>query len=99
MKKEIEIPELTRVSSKGQIVIPLKIRKKMGIKEGSVLAVSAKKNLLVLKKLDKKLTEEDLRTLKSIEEAWKEIEEGKFKRFAVKEFFKELDRMKKSLKK
>ena len=90
MKKEIEIPEITRLSSKGQVVIPTKVRKKMGIKEGSLFAVSEKKNLIVLKKLDKRMTKEDLRTLKSIEEAWKEIAEGKFRKMPVKEFLKEL---------
>jgi len=92
MKKEIEpeLPELTRVSSKGQVVIPTKVRKRMGLKEGSVFAISAKKNIVVLKKLDKTMTEEDLRTLKSIEEAWKEIKEGKFRRMPVEDFLKEL---------
>lgn len=94
MKKEpeVELPELTRVSSKGQVVIPTKVRKKMRIKTGSVFAISAKKNLVVLKKLDKRMTEEDLRTLKSIEEAWKEIKEGKFRRMPVEDFLKELEK-------
>jgi AbrB family looped-hinge helix DNA binding protein len=43
MKEELEIPELTKVSSKGQIVIPTDIRRRLGIKKGSVFAVIAKK--------------------------------------------------------
>jgi len=90
MKKEIEVPELTRASSKGQIVIPTNIRKKLGVKEGSVFAITAKKDMVVLKKLDTKLKAEDLRTLKLIEDAWRDIEKGRYKVYSTKEFFKEL---------
>ena len=34
--------ELTKVSSKGQVVIPLDIRQKMSIRDGETLAVSTK---------------------------------------------------------
>ncbi|MCS4542246.1 MAG: AbrB/MazE/SpoVT family DNA-binding domain-containing protein [Euryarchaeota archaeon] len=95
MKKEIEVPVLTKASSKGQIVIPTEVRKKLGIKEGSVFAVSAKKNLLVLKKLDAKMKPEDLRTLKLIEEAWKDIEKGRYRVATPEKFFKELAKWKK----
>lgn len=93
MKKEIELselPELTRVSSKGQVVIPAKVRKKMRLKEGSVLAVSAKKDMIVLKKIETKIKAEDLRTLKLIEEAWEDIEKGRYKVYSKEAFFKEL---------
>lgn len=90
MKKEFEVPELTRASSKGQIVIPTDVRKRLGIKEGSTFAVTSKKDMIVLKKLDTKMKPEDLKTLKLIEEAWKDIEEGRYKVYPVKEFFKEL---------
>ncbi|MBI1978899.1 MAG: AbrB/MazE/SpoVT family DNA-binding domain-containing protein [Candidatus Aenigmarchaeota archaeon] len=91
MKKEqFEIPELTRVSSKGQIVIPTDVRKKLGIKEGSTFAVTSKKDMIVMKKLDTKMKPEDLKTLKLIEEAWEDIEKGRYKVYPVREFFKEL---------
>jgi len=95
MKKGIEIPELTKASSKGQIVIPTSIRNKLGIKEGSVLGVTTKKNMIVLKKLDTKMKAEDLKTLKLIEEAWKDIEEGRYKVASVDNFFKEMAKWKK----
>ncbi len=95
MAKDIELPELTRVSSKGQVVIPQDIRKKFGIRKGSILGISAKKNMIVMKKLDKEMTAEDLKTLKSIEEAWKDIEEGRYKSATPDEFFKELEKWKK----
>ena len=92
MKKDIELPELTRVSSKGQVVIPRDIRKKFGIRKGSILAISAKKDILVLKKLNKRLSKEDLKTLRTLEEAWKEIEQGKYKVYKKDEFFKEFSK-------
>ncbi|MBI2084389.1 MAG: AbrB/MazE/SpoVT family DNA-binding domain-containing protein [Candidatus Aenigmarchaeota archaeon] len=91
MKKEqFEIPELARASSKGQIVIPTDIRKKLGIKEGSTFAVTSKKNMIVLKKLDTKMKPDDLKTLQLIEEAWEDIEKGRYKVYPVRDFFKEL---------
>ena len=85
-----ELPELTKLSSKGQIVIPTSIRKKLSIKEGTYLAVSAKNDMLVMKKMDAKMKPEDLKTLKIIQEAWDDIEKGRYKAYSVKDFFKEL---------
>lgn len=44
--------ELTKISSKGQIVIPLKIRSELKIDEGSVMAIEQIKGMVVLKKID-----------------------------------------------
>jgi AbrB family looped-hinge helix DNA binding protein len=90
----LQVPELTRASSKGQIVIPSVVRKKLGIKEGSVFAVSSQKDMIVLKKLETGIKAEDLRTLKLIEEAWEDIEKGRFKRATPEGFFKELAKWK-----
>ena len=79
----------TIVSSKGQIVIPNKVRKKLGIKDGNVFTIIEKKGLIVLKKIDQKLTPDDINTLQSIQEAWKEIEGGKGGAAKTSEFFKE----------
>lgn len=87
--KEIGVPELTKASSKGQIVIPNIVRRKLGIKRGSVFAVSAMKGMIVLKKLETGIKPEDLRTLKVIEEAWQDIERGRYKIYPKKAFFKE----------
>jgi len=46
------IMELTKISSKGQIVIPLKIRSELGIDEGSAIVVERINDLVVLKKVD-----------------------------------------------
>lgn len=79
----------TTVSSKGQIVIPNRVRKKLGIKDGNVFAITEKKGLIVLKKLNQELTADNIKTLQSIQEAWKEIEHGKGGMSKTSEFFKE----------
>jgi len=88
-----EIPEITRMSSKGQIVIPKGIREKMKVKAGSVFAMTTYNgDMIVLKKLDVDMKPDDLRTLKLLEEAWKDIEEGRYKKMPKKEFLEELDK-------
>lgn len=86
---------MTKVSSKGQVVIPRVVRRKLGIKRGSVFAVSAKNDMIVLKKLDTGIKPEDLRTLKLIEEAWEDMEKGRYKAYSKKAFFKEFKKWEK----
>lgn len=83
--------EFTKASSKGQIVIPTKIRKQLDIREGSVLAVAAKRDMIVLKKVESGLSAGDLKTLRLVEEAWKDIEAGRYKVRPKEAFFKELE--------
>ena len=45
------------------------LRRKQGIKRGTVFAVSARKDMIVWKKLETGIKPENLRTLKLIEEA------------------------------
>ncbi len=71
-------------------MIPSKIRKRFGIREGSVLAVAAQKDMIVLKKIESGLSAEDLKSLKLVEEAWKGIEEGRYSVRSKEAFFKEL---------
>ena len=88
-----ETSEITRMSSKGQIVIPKDIREKMKVKTGSVFAMTTYNgDMIVLKKLDTKMKPEDLRTLELLEEAWKEIEKGRYRKMTKKEFLEELDK-------
>jgi len=89
MKEKAEFG-FTRVSSKGQIVIPASLRKKLGVKTGSMLAIGARKGLLVLKSVDAKLKPEDLKTIRLIEEAWKDIERGRFKTYSKRAFLREM---------
>ena len=81
---------ITKMSSKGQIVIPAEMRK--NIPEGEKLIVIENDGQLILKKaknLSKNL-EEDLRFAKRTEEAWKRYEKGEFKSMDSKDFLKAL---------
>lgn len=87
MKMDIAI---TRMSSKGQVVIPAEMRK--GIQEGEKLVIIQNKDQLIMKKasrLDKNIMD-DLEFARRTEEAWKSYERGEFKSMDTKDFLKEL---------
>jgi AbrB family looped-hinge helix DNA binding protein len=90
MSKEKIETEFTKTSSKGQIVIPSNIRKKLNIGTGSLLAVTAQDDLIVLKKISSSISPEDIKTLRLIEEAWEDIDKGKYKVLSKDDFFREL---------
>lgn len=71
--------ELTRVSSKGQVVIPQDIRVELGLTEGTSLVVAVQDTSVVLKKVE-------LPKIKS----WKEVTRP-FRRAAAKSGFTEKD--------
>ncbi len=82
--------DTTKMSSKGQVVIPAEFRK--GIKEGDTLIIIKGENQIILKKaseLDKQFAE-DLEFAKRTEEAWKEIEAGKGIKKSTEDFLKEM---------
>ncbi len=81
---------ITKMSSKGQIVIPQDIR--VGINEGDKLIVLKNKDQIIIKKADKsdKNFEEDFEFAKKTEEAWNDIKKGKFKKMSVDNFLKEI---------
>lgn len=82
--------DITKMSSKGQIVIPAELRKDM--KEGDKIIVIRNNDQIILKKADQfdKALEEDIIVAKRVEEAWKEIEQGKYKRMSSEDFLKEI---------
>lgn len=60
--------EIIKISSKGQIVIPQKMRNELDIAEGSIIGIEKMKNLIVIKKIDMDLIrqfEKGLENLKS----------------------------------
>ena len=90
MKEEIGI---TKVSSKGQVVLPKIFRTKSEIKAGALLAVTRTKNgLIVLKKITSPILKEDLKTLRNIGKAWEEIGKGRFKKATKTDFLSELSK-------
>ncbi len=84
--------DITRLSSKGQIVIPIEMRK--GIKEGDKLIIIRDRDRIILKKaseMDEKL-KEDLEFARRTEEAWKSYDKGEFKSMNAKDFLKALEK-------
>ena len=81
---------ITKISSKGQVVIPQEMRKHL--QEGDKLVVMKNKNQIILKKVEdfSKNIEEDLEFARRTEEAWNEHEKGNFKTYSVDEFLKRL---------
>lgn len=67
--------ELTKISSKGQIVIPQKIRDQLEINEGSVIAVDISDNIIIMKKIDVDLVNQFKKSLS-------DLKAGKIKRVA-----------------
>jgi len=67
--------EITKISSKGQIVIPQKIRNELNINEGSVVAIEKMKDVIVIKKIDKDL-------IRQFEEGLKDLKLGRLRRVA-----------------
>lgn len=65
--------EITKISSRGQVVIPLKIRNELGIQEGSVLAIEKMNDLVVIKKLDLE---------RQIRNSLEDVKSGKIRRVA-----------------
>jgi AbrB family looped-hinge helix DNA binding protein len=88
--KQVEEIQFTTASSKGQVVIPTKIRKKLNIKDGSILAVTADRDIIILKKVNSGMSAEDLKSARLVEEAWKDIEEGRYGVRSKEAFFEEL---------
>ena len=81
---------ITRMSSKGQIVIPIEMRK--GIKEGEKLVLIKNKNQIIMKKaseMDKSLAE-DMEFARRTEEAYKRYEKGEFISMPADKFLEEL---------
>lgn len=83
---------LTKMSSKGQIVIPSELRE--GMKEGEQLIIIKNGHQLILKKAStmNKNLKEDLEFAKRTEAAWERYERGEFKKSAAKKFLKDLEK-------
>ena len=85
---------ITKMSSKGQIVIPNEMRK--GLKEGEDFVIIKNKRQYILKSVKdfKENLKEDLIFAKRTEEAWKRYENGKFIETDFDEFIEKLKKIK-----
>ena len=81
--------EITKMSSKGQVVIPAEMRG--NIKEGEKLIIIQNDEQLIMKKASKmdKAFKEDLEFAERTERAWKEYEQGKSRKMSFDEFLTE----------
>ncbi|TKJ17500.1 hypothetical protein CEE44_03115 [Candidatus Woesearchaeota archaeon B3_Woes] len=80
--------EITKLSTKGQIVIPESMRK--GLEVGSAFKVIKKGELIILKEVEG-LTKEEMEEMKELDKIWKGIDDGKGVTMNKKEFLKELE--------
>lgn len=81
---------ITKMSSKGQVVIPTEMR--TDIKEGEKLIIIRSNGQIIMKKaseLDKKF-KEDIEFARRTEEAYKAYERGEFIEMDFDEFIKEM---------
>lgn len=81
---------ITKMSSKGQIVIPAEMR--AGLEEGDKLIIIKNDHQLIMKKaetLDKAFAE-DIEFAKRTEAAWKRIEQGKGVKMDFDTFIEEM---------
>ena len=87
---KMENISLTKVSSKGQIVIPQDMRGEL--KEDDKLVIIKNDKQLILKKMEdfSENIEEDLEFARRTEEAWKRIEQGKGTSMEFDEFIKKM---------
>lgn len=67
--------EITKISSKGQIVIPQKIRNELNIEEGSIMAIDKMKDMIIIKKIDTDLVNQ-------FKEGLEDLKLGKVRRVA-----------------
>ena len=83
---------ITKMSSRGQVVIPTEMRS--DIKEGEKLIMIKSNGSIIMKKaskLDKKF-KEDLEFARRTEEAYKSYERGEFVSMPADKFLKELSK-------
>jgi AbrB family looped-hinge helix DNA binding protein len=83
---------VTKMSSKGQVVIPADMRE--DFREGEKIIVFRNKKHIMLRKasdVDEKMVE-DLEFARRTEEAWQRYDRGEFIEMDYKDFLKELDK-------
>ena len=81
---------ITRMSSKGQVVIPTEVR--TDFCEGDRIVVIRNHDQIIMKHADRldRNFQDDLKFAKKTEEAWKRIKEGKGKKMDFDDFLNEM---------
>jgi bifunctional DNA-binding transcriptional regulator/antitoxin component of YhaV-PrlF toxin-antitoxin module len=81
--------EVTKLSTKGQIVIPEKLRR--GYETGASFVVSKVNEMLILKPVTG-LSDNEKKELKELNTIWNEIDSGKADKYSEKEFFEAMEK-------
>ncbi len=79
--------EITKLSTKGQIVIPESARKDLDV--GTAFTVIRKGDLIVLKEVQG-LTEPEIKEMQELDKIWKDIDSGKGVTLNQEDFLKEM---------
>ena len=84
--------DMTKISSKGQVVIPASLRR--GVKAGARFMVIRDRGLYILKPADKidSAFAEELEFARRAGEAWKEYKKGKFVSKTKENFLAEMEK-------
>ena len=62
--------EITKVSTKGQVVIPQEIRKELGLEAGTSVAIEKSRNIVILRKIQLPDLKKEFEALTKIGKAW-----------------------------
>ncbi len=80
--------EITKLSTKGQVVIPEAIRQHLAV--GTAFAVFRKNNIIILKEIEG-LTNDEQEEFKELNNIWKDIDAGKGVTKSRNEFLREME--------
>jgi AbrB family looped-hinge helix DNA binding protein len=89
-KIKVKIPEIARMSSKGQVVIPKAFRDALRLGPGSPMAVDMSRGMLIMKPIRSPMAEDDFKILEEVGRAWDELERGEYKRAKAEDFLREI---------
>lgn len=78
-------PEFSTVTSKGQLVIPAKLRRKLGIRKGTRISIIEENNRLVLQPINGKFIESVCGSLKGGPSLGDALTESRRREFAIEE--------------
>lgn len=62
--------EITKVSTKGQVVIPQGIRKELGLEAGTSVAIEKSRNIVILRKIQLPDLKKEFEALAKMGKAW-----------------------------
>ena len=80
--------EITKLSTKGQVVIPEEYRKDLEV--GTAFVVGKKGDLIILKRITG-LSEKEQEEIEELQKIWKDIDSGKGKSYTKEEFLEKFE--------